>query len=489
MPSHADPSPSTEELAYASVEGLRSRLDCGEIKAVELTETLLRRIEQIDSPRSPTALRSVLAVSERALDEAAESDGRRAVGETRGPLEGIPVLIKDSIEAVGLPGSAGATALAGRPPVSDAPLVSRMRAAGMVILGSTNLSEWANIRSSRSSGGWSAIGGLTGNPWALDRNAGGSSSGSGAGVAAGLAPLAVGTETDGSITCPASLNGVAGIKPTVGAVPTSGVVPISFSQDSAGPFGRRARDVAELLEVLTGKGGVLSTVGRGVAGLRIAVAETWKTVHPATDDLCSEAAENLRSAGAEIVDVSPALPGGQEREDEVTVLLCELKDCLDRYMPTRGAGPQSLAEVIAHEDAEREVEQRWFGHDLFEKAMDLGGCENDRYREARARNLAWALGACLEPALAGVDVMIAPTYGPAWKSDLVLGGHPAAAAPTTMAPAIAGWPIATVPMGLAEGLPVGLGVIGRPGSEAQLLAVGAAVERPARPGWEAPRRG
>lgn len=484
-----DPSPHTEELAYADVADLKSRLALGEIKSVELVDVLLRRIEEIDSPPSPTALRSVLAVSERALEEAAASDTRRSNGQTAGALEGIPVLVKDNIGVEGLPGCAGSTSLLGRPPKGDAPLVSQLREAGAVILGSTNLSQWANIRSARSSGGWSAVGGLTGNPWALDRNAGGSSSGSGAAVAAGLAPLAIGTETDGSITCPASLNGVAGLKPAVGAVPTAGVVPISFSQDSPGPMGRSVADVVALFDVLASGQGALTAAGRGVSGLRIAVAATWKTGHPATDDLFTEAVESLRGLGAGIVEASPAVPSEADQEDELIVLLCELKEGLDRYLPTRGPGPQSLADVIAHEDAEREVEQRWFGHDLFERAVELGGCDNERYREARARNLAWALDACLGPAMADADVLIAPTYGPAWKSDLVLGGHPGAAAPTTMAPAIAGWPIATVPMGLAEGLPVGLGIIGRPGSEAQLLAVGAAAERPGRPVWAGPRRG
>lgn len=483
-----DPSPQTEELGYSGVAELASRLAGGELKSVELVETLLRRIDEIDSPLSPVQLRSVLAVSEQAIEEAAASDSRRADGRA-GPLEGIPVLVKDNIEAEHLPGCAGATSLLGRPPKADAPLVSRIRQAGAVILGSTNLSQWANIRSSRSSGGWSAVGGLTGNPWALDRNAGGSSSGSGAALAAGLAPLAIGTETDGSITCPASLNGVAGIKPTVGAVPTARVVPISFSQDSPGPMGRNVADVAALLDVVAGNGSTLSALGRGVNGLRIAIAETWMTGHPATDNLFTEAVESLRNAGAEMVQASPSVPSADDHEDELIVLLCELKDGLDRYLPTRGPGPRSLAEVVAHEDAERAVEQPWFGHDLFERALELGGCDQDRYRDARARNLEWALGACLEPVMAGVDVLIAPTYGPAWKSDLVLGGHPAAAAPTTMAPAIAGWPIATVPMGLAQGLPVGLGIIGRPGSEALLLAVGAVAERPARPAWSDPRRG
>lgn len=487
---HGDPSPATSELGYLGVAELRRRLGARELTSVALVETLVRRIEDLDSPSSPTALRSVLAVSERALTEAAASDQRRESGGTLGALEGIPVLVKDNIEVQGMPSCAGATSLLGRPPSSDAPLVLRLRAAGAVVLGTTNLSEWANIRSPRSSGGWSAVGGLTGNPWALDRNAGGSSSGSGAAVAAGLAPLAVGTETDGSITNPCSLNGITGIKPAVGAVPTAGMVPISHSQDSPGPMARSIAEAALMLEVLSGETGILGRVAQGVGGLRVSVAESWRTGHPATDALFEELVEEIAKAGAKVTTVSPPCPTKEESDDEMTVMLCELKDGLDRYLPTRGPnGPQSLAEVIAHENDHAAAELRWFGHERFERAMELEGCDSETYRDARARNLAWAIETCLGPALTGVDVMVAPTYGPSWKSDLVLGGHPAATAPTTMAPAIAGWPIATVPMGLAEGLPVGIGIVGRPGSESDLLALGAVVQRPLRPSWEPPQRG
>ena len=482
---------------------IRAALEARRISSVEVVEALLRRAEDLDAPTSPTALRSVLAYSERALDEAGASDSHlRTAGSARRPLEGIPVLVKDNIEAAGLPATAGATSLVGRPPVADAPLVRRLRQAGAVILGATNLSEWANIRSTRSTGGWSAVGGLTANPWALDRNPGGSSSGSGAALAAGLAPLAVGTETDGSITCPASLNGVAGLKPAVGVVPTQGVVPISASQDSPGPMARTAADVALLYRVLAPGHQAPSSPapnpsypwggpdGSVTGEVRVGVARTWYTGHPATDELFDEAVGGLHSSGWQVVDVAPPVPDPSVEDDEMTVLLCELLAGLDAYLPTRGpGGPQSLAEVVAHEREHSGEELAWFGHDLFERALGLGGVGSDRYRQARARNLEWARDRCLEPALSGIDVLVAPTYGPAWKSDLVLGGHPALAAPTTTAPAIAGWPIATVPMGLAAGLPVGLGLIARPGRELLLLAVGASVERPDRPTWRPPGRG
>ncbi len=485
-----DPSPATEKLGYATVDDLRQGMQAGEWTSAELVEALIERIRELDSAGSATELRSVLAVSDRALDEAHLSDVERRSGREPRPLEGIPVLIKDNIEVAGLPSCAGATSLLGRPARADAPLVSRLRASGAIIVGTTNLSEWANIRSIRSSGGWSAVGGLTGNPWSLDRNAGGSSSGSAAALAAGLSPLAVGTETDGSITCPCSLNGVAGIKPAVGVVSTAQIVPISFSQDSPGPMARVSADVAVALEVLSARDGIAARVERGIAGMRVGAAETWKTGHPVTDELFEQALDRIRSGGGEVVRVSPPLPDSEAEEDELTVLLCELKTSMDRYLPERGpAGPQSLAEVIAHEDAYRDVEQPWFGHDLFERAIELGGSETDTYRAARKRNRVWALETCLQPTMNGIEVLVAPTYGPAWKSDLILGGHPAAAAPSTMAPAIAGWPIATVPMGLVSGLPVGIGIIGRPGSEADLLALGAIVERHDRPTWAGPHRG
>ena len=471
-----------DELAYADVPALQRY--AGTAEAV--VEVLLGRVSALDAPGSPTALRSVLAVSDSALSEARACDRTDPIG----PLHGVPVLVKDNIEVAGLPSTAGATSLAGRPATRDAPLVRRLRDAGAVILGTANLSEWANIRSARSTSGWSAVGGLTGNPWALDRNAGGSSSGSGAALAAGLAPLAIGTETDGSITCPASVNGVAGIKPAVGAISTEGVVPISASQDSPGPMARTVDEVALLLEVLTGWSGILDRARQGVSGLRVGVARSWRTGHPGTDALFDETVGRVSAAGADVHDVQAALPSSAEDEDELTVMLCELLDGLASYLPTRGAnGPQDLAQVVAHEKRHASTELAHFGHDLFERALELGGTGTGAYQAARARNLEWALRTCLEPAFAQADVLIAPTFGPAWKSDLTLGDHVAAASPITKAPSIAGWPIATAPMGLVDGLPVGLGAIGPPGSEALLLAVCRAVEQPARPSWRLPARG
>ncbi len=362
------------------------------------------------------------------------------------------------------------------------------------MVGSTNLSEWANIRSAHSTSGWSATGGLVGNPWALDRSAGGSSSGSGAAVAAGYAPLAVGTETDGSIVCPASLNGVVGLKPTVGAVPTTGIVPISASQDSPGPIGRQVSDVARLFAVLAG----VDPVDLDGPSPRLVGASTWRTGHPPTDRVVAEVVEALRAAGEPVVDREVAVPGPEVLNDEFAVLLAELVDDFGAYLEARpGEGVRSLAEVVAHERSHADVELPWFGHELFVQALGTGGRAGEAYAGARSRNRAWAEETCLGPALDGADVLVAAAYGPAWKSDLVVGGHGGAVSSWITTPAaIAGWPIVSVPVGLVHGLPVGMAMIGRPGEEWTLLAAASRVEAVVaataplpRPGWRAPGRG
>ncbi len=481
-----DPHPSSAPLAWRSAPDLVAALAAGEVLATDLVSALLERAAVIDEPAGALALNSLAAVDPAAMAVAAERDAEARAGRVRGPLHGLPVVIKDNIEAVGLPGWAGSSALVGRPG-RDAPLVARLREAGAIVLASTNLSQWANIRSSSSTSGYSTTGGLVANPYARDRSAGGSSSGSGAAVAAGLAPLAVGTETDGSIVCPAALCGLVGIKPTVGSVPTARVVPISASQDSPGPMGRSVADVRLGLAVLTGVAAVASPAPR------VAVAATWRTGHGATDALFDEVVAELgRERPLARRDV--ALPGDAEGDDELTVLLSELVDDLGAYLAERpGEGVRSLAEVVAWEDA-HPVELAHFGHDLFERALATGGRAGSAYAPARRRNLDWAVATCLEPALADAEVLLAPAYGPAWKSDLVLGDR-VLASPATMPAAIAGWPIATVPLGLVAGLPVGAALLGRPGSEWLLLEAAAWIERivgeaaARRPTFAGPQRG
>jgi amidase len=485
-----DPHPTSEAIGYRTAHELAADLEQRRVTSRHLVDVLLERMTSIDAAHSPTHLNAIAAVSADARDVAEQRDEDRRIGRSRGPLHGIPILIKDNIEACGLPGTAGSTALVGRPS-RDAPLVTRLRDAGAIILASTNLSQWANMRSLRSTSGYSATGGLVGNPWSLDRSAGGSSSGSGAALAAGLSPLAIGTETDGSIVCPASVNGVVGLKPTVGTISTDCVVPISASQDSPGPMARTVSDVSLLYGVLSSSEMTAPTTPT------IAVAMNWRTGNPDTDALFTDVMRSLRDAGLELVERELALPNNQVYEDELAVLLAEMHDDLSAYLRGRpGEGVASLADVIGFEDEHRDVEQRFFGHEYFTAAMATDGRAGPAYGPARARNLQWAVDTCLCPGLEGVDVLIAPAYGPSWKSDLAVGGHPGPASVATMAPAIAGWPILCLPMGLVQELPVGLAVIGRARAEWTILHAAQRIEDViaergplARPSWRYPSRG
>ena len=488
-----DPHPTSSEVAYLGVDELLRRFDAASLTSADLVDALLERIDVIDGPDGAIGLRAMAQVADEARTTATERDDERKEGELRGSLHGIPVVVKDNIEVTGLPGAAGSTSLFGRP-TSDAVLVTRLREAGAIVLASTNMSVWANIRSERSTSGWSATGGLVGNPWALDRSAGGSSSGSGAALAAGLAPLAVGTETDGSIICPASVNGVVGLKPTVGAVPTIGVIPISASQDSPGPMGRSVADVARLFAVLADQ----APVDRSDRQIRFVQAMNWPTGHTPTDRLVDTVVEALRRSGESVDTRRVATPGPEVVNDEFVVMLSEFVDDLGAYLAGRpGDGVQSLADVVTYEQANRSVELACFGHDLFLQALATGGRGGDGYAEARARNLEWAVTTCLIPALDGADVLVAAAYGPSWKSDLIVGGHSGVVSSWVTTPAaIAGWPIITVPIGLVHGLPVGLAMIARPGEEWTLLAAAARVELVVaatdpvpRPYWRSPERG
>jgi amidase len=486
-----EPHDASAEVAYLSTHDLLERLDDGQLTSTQLVETLLARIDAIDRVGTVVQLNAIAATSPDALVIARERDDERQKGISRGPLHGVPVVIKDNIEAVGLPGLAGSTALTGRP-TRDAALVTRLRDSGAIILASTNLSQWANIRSMRSTSGYSASAGLVGNPWALDRSAGGSSSGTGAALAGGLAPLGVGTETDGSIVCPASVNGVVGLKPTVGNVPTQYVIPISASQDSPGPMGRSVEDVALFYAVLSA-----SSAPKENTAPSFAAATNWRTGNPETDRRYDDLVKALRDGGLRVTDREMAMPGEQENNDELTVMLAELVDGMSTYLKDRpGEGVASLADVIAFEDEHRDREQIYFGHDLFTLAIKTGGCSGAAYPEARARNLAWAIDTCLTPGLKGVDVLVAPAYGPSWKSDLAVGGHPGPASCATLAPAIAGWPIMCVPIGLVKDLPVGLALIAGPHREWTLIEAARRIEAVVAdqhpmplPFWKMPSRG
>jgi len=437
----------------------------GSTSAKELVAQSLHRIAEIDS--SGYTLNSVIALSPDA--------GQTPTIDPQFPLAGLPVLIKDNIEAIGLPGSAGSLAFANYPVKKDSSIVSRLRAAGAEIIGATNLSEWANIRSTKSTSGWSGLGGLTANPWVHERSAGGSSSGSGAAISAGLVSLAVGTETDGSIICPASLNGCVGIKPSVGSVPRDGVIPISASQDSPGSMARTVKDAVLLLEILMGRSDLLSSV-EAERKLKIGVVKSWVTGDSGTDLLFENATDLLSKSGISLVDIDLLPPDDATGTDEYEVMLHELKDDLANYLKHRGdQNFASLEDVIRFNLENSEKELSFFGQELFERAILLGGRTNE-YAAKRARNLAWATGT-LDKGFESVDVLIGATYSPAWVSALGKGDDYAHSSWITMAPAIVGSPIGSLPMGLTDGLPVGLGIVTRKNDEATLVQAMRLVEQ------------
>lgn len=457
------------DLGFTSAQSLQRDLSQGAISSQELVEGLLERIHQLD--QGVESVQSILALNSSALTDSAALDAKGSVG----PLAGIPVLIKDNIEAVGLPGTAGSLALADRTVTHDAALVARLRANGAIILGATNLSEWANIRSSKSTSGWSAVGGLTANPWNYALSAGGSSSGSGAAIAAGFAPLAVGTETDGSIVCPASVNGCVGIKPTVGMVSTHGVVPISASQDSPGPMARSVRDAALLLEVLSDTNGLVDACNE-TAPLTVGVVPQWFTGHDPTNALFENTVSMLASSGITVKTSNIPEHTFDIGEDQGVILYHELVEDLGDYLMHRaGDGVKSLADVIAFNEANTDRELKHFHQDYLEIAVASGG-RNAKYREARTRSLHWAIDQVLMPSLDQVDVLIGPSYGPAWTSRLGEGDDYSNAGWITSAPAIAGWPIGCLPMGLVDGMPVGMGVVARAHDEHRLVRAMARIE-------------
>jgi amidase len=440
-------------------------------------ELLLDRIDEID-----VHLSSVCTPNPDALADAACRDAEAAAGRSRGPLHGRPVLLKDNLDTADLPTTAGSLALADQPPpAQDAPLVRRLREAGMVVLGKTNLSEWANIRDGASTSGWSAYGGLTRNPYALNRSAGGSSSGSGAAVAARLSPFAVGTETDGSISCPAAFNGCVGLKPTVGLVPTEGVVPISRSQDAPGPMALTVRDAAALLGVLAGNGtdyAAHAVEGR-LAGKRIGVPRRMFWGYSSHADAAAERAVSLLAAeGAVIVDNTDLHSMDDFAwEDELTVLLAELRTGLAGYLAGRpGDGPRTLEELVAFNAAHADTELRHFGQSLFEAALAGPEDGSEEYLAARGRCLERARDKGIDAVLREheLDALVTPSYAPACPIDLVNEEHHpgACTGPTAMA----GYPLLTVPSGLAAGLPVAVSFWGTAGGEATLVEIGHGYE-------------
>ncbi len=481
------------DVVELSVSEAAERLADGRLTSVELTRAYLARIAAVDDD-GPT-LDAVIELDAAALAVAAERDRERAAGEVRGPLHGIPVLLKDNIDVVGLVNSAGSLALAEHRPKTDAFLVKRLRQAGAVILGKTNLSEWANFRSDHSISGWSSRGGQTRNPYVLDRNPCGSSSGTGSAIAASLAAVGVGTETDGSIICPAAVAGLVGLKPTVGVVSRRGIIPISVSQDTAGPMGRSVRDVALLMDALAGvdladpagaaaQGRIAAAHGSGLTadalrGRRIGVLRQAMGFHPGVDAAMDRSIELLRAAGAEVVDAN--VEGYRSwSAHEFEVLLYEFKHGLDDYLRESGAPIGSLAALIEWNERHRSTVMSLFSQETFEKAQAKGPLTEPAYLQAKesARRLAGEAGLLKTLDGARLDMLIAPSTSPAWIIDPVLGDHFLGAG-YGMA-AVAGTPSLTVPMGEVSGLPVGLTFMARAYAEADLLAWGYAFEQASR---------
>jgi amidase len=438
-------------------------------------------------------IHAVIGLNPRAQVEARAADARRAAGRTRGPLDGLPILVKDNIGIAGLPTTAGSLALARNVRDTSAPVVRNVAGAGAVILGRTNLSEWANIRSQHSSSGWSAVGGLTRNPYMLDRTACGSSSGSAAAVAAGMAAAAIGTETDGSIGCPSSMNGLVGLKPTVGLVSRTGIVPISHTQDTAGPITHTVRDAALLLTAMAGTDPADPATAdanahridyttalnpHALEGVRLGVARFFlKGFTPETLGVFNRALAVLKAQGATLVDVDDYDPGKLEKNEGI-VLRTELKADLNSYLA--GSPPavtsRTLAQLIAFDDAHPQ-EMTWFGQGFFIRAEATKGLRDPAYIKARATNLRLAGPDGIDRLLRehAVVALISPTTSPAWVIDLVNGDSGGGG--DSNLPAVAAYPYITVPMGEVHGLPVGLSFIGPKWSEARLLGLAYGYEQ------------
>lgn len=482
-------------LDETTISELAAGMRSGQYTAVALSTAYLERIAAVD--QAGVALRSVIEINPEAIAIAAARDRERRAGLVRGPLHGVPVLIKDNIDTADrMQTTAGSLALVGSPVNRDAFLIRRLREAGAVILGKTNLSEWANFRSTRSTSGWSARGGQTRNPYAPDRNPCGSSSGSAAAIAANFAAAAVGTETDGSIICPASTCGIVGIKPTLGLVSRSGIIPIASSQDTAGPMARTVADAALLLSALTGIDSLdpitLRSRGRaadytqfltrdGLRGKRIGVARTFFGFHDKVDRAMGEAIEAIKSLGATVIDPADIKTRGKYGDAEYEVLLYEFKAQLNAYLAARpGAHPPTLAGLIEFNEQNSQREMPYFGQEIFLAAEKKGPLTSPAYRKARRDSLRLAADEGIDATMRQhqLDLMIAPSGGPAWMTDLALGDHYSGG--YSSASAIAGYPHITVPAGYVHGLPVGISFFAGAWSEPTLIAAAYAFEQETR---------
>lgn len=472
---------------------LQQSMASGERTARFLTEAYLERIEEIDS--AGPALNSVLALNPDALDIASALDRERQERGPRGALHGIPVLLKDNLETGDrMATTAGSLALAGSVAARDSFVAERLRGAGCVLLGKANLSEWANFRSSRSTSGWSGVGGQTRNPYALDRNPCGSSSGSGASVAASLCAAAIGTETDGSVVCPANANGIVGIKPTLGLVSRAGIVPLAHSQDTAGTMGRTVADATAMLTAIAGADSrddataasaqhlpadfAAFLLQDGLQGARLGVARNYTGFHEKCEALLEDALAAMRSAGARVIDPIELPNRGDYGDAEYEVLLYEFKADLNNYLAQRpSVQVKSLADLIDFNRSLADAEMPYFQQEVFEEAQEKGDLTEAPYQEAleKCKRLAGTEGIDAALKKDGLDAIVAITGGPAWLTDLVIGDHFLGGC--SQPAAVAGYPHVTVPMGYVFGLPVNISFFSTAWSEPTLIRIAYAFEQ------------
>lgn len=482
------------ELEEVTVAELAEQMASGARSSEEITRLYLDRIAALD--RDGPRLRSIIETNPEALEIARALDAERAAGTVRGPLHGVPIVLKDNIDtADGMTTTAGSYALEGHVAAQDSGVAARLRAAGAVLLAKANLSEWANIRSSRSSSGWSARGGQCGNAFAVDRNPCGSSSGSGASVSANFCAAAIGTETNGSIVCPSSINGVVGLKPTVGLVSRAGIIPISHSQDTAGPMTRTVADAAAVLSALAGpdpRDPMTSEAARfegtdytrfldagALQGARIGIERSHFGNHPEVDRRMEEAIRAMTQAGATIVDDTVIETRREFSQASFQVLMYELKADMAEYLETSGRpnGLATLADIIAFNEANADREMPWFGQELFLLAEEKGDLDSAEYVEAlrTAQRLSRAEGIDRVMDAHDLDAIVSPTTGPAWKIDLVTDDGSSYGSSTSAA--VSGYPSITVPNGYVFGMPVGILFFGRKWSEDVLIGLAYAYEQ------------
>ena len=492
---HVPAPPKEFELDELTISDLQEGMKSGKYTSRSLVKKYLDRIDEID--KHGPAINSVIEINPDAISIAEGLDRERKEKGARGPLHGIPILIKDNIDTADrMMTTAGSLALLGSRPLQDSFVARRLREAGAVILGKTNLSEWANIRSNHSSSGWSGRGGQTNNPYVLDRNPCGSSSGSGAAAAANLCAAAIGTETDGSVVCPSSANSLVGIKPTVGLVSRSGIIPIAHSQDTAGPMARTVKDAAILLGALTGidaNDGATKAQKSfrdytqfldkgGLKGVRLGIVRKSFSFNDGVDKLMNNHISELKKLGAVVIDPADIPTSGKFDDSELEVLLYELKADLNKYLKGLGSSApvHSLKEVIEFNEKNRDREMPYFGQDLFIKAEAKGPLTDKKYLQALAKNhlLSRTQGIDFVMRKHRLDALIAPTGGPAWPTDWINGDHFTGG--YSSASAVAGYPHITVPAGYVFGLPVGISFFGAAWSEPKLIQYAYAFEQATR---------